>query len=120
MEANRYSLVNVLLHDLPSSRRNKLHLTSPSRLIVVSEVVAVFGTVVAVGVVHQGHLAIFVPVSAAQGCQRLAPVPPAALLITAATVSLHLISPVSESAALLPRLSAGVNRATGSYPISRR
>ena len=103
MEANRHSPDNVLLHDLPSRRRNKLHLTSPSGLAVVSEVVAVFGAVVAVGVVHRGHLAIFVPVLAAQGCQRLAPVPPAALLITAATVSLHLISPVSESAALLPK-----------------
>ena len=120
MEANRYSLDNVLLHDLPSRRRNKLHLTSPSGLAIASEVVAVFGAVVAVGVVHRGHLAIFVPVSAAQECQRLAPVPPAALLITAAIVSLRLISPVSESAALLPRLSARVNRATGSDPISLR
>ena len=118
MEANRYSPDNVLLHDLPSRRRNKLHLTSPSRLAVVSEVVAVFGAVVAVGVVHRGHLAISVPVSAALGCQQLAPVHPAALLLTAATVSLHLISPVSESAALRPKLSAGVNRATGSDLIS--
>ena len=94
MEANRYSPDNVLLHDLPSRRRNKLHLTSPSGLAVVSEVVAVFGAVVAVGVVHRGHLAIFVPVSAEQECQRLAPVPPVALLITAAIVSTSDISGV--------------------------
>ena len=120
MEVNRYNPDNVLLHVLPSRRRNKLHPTSPSGLAVASEIVAVFGAVVAVGVVHQGHLAIFVPVSAAQECQRLAPVPPAALLTTAAIVSLRLISPVPESDALLPRLSAGVNRATGSNPISLR
>ena len=86
MEANRYSPDNVLLHDPSSRRRNKLHLTSPSGLAVVSEVVAVFGAVVPVGVVHRGQIAISVPVSAALGCLQLAPVHPAALLLTAATV----------------------------------
>ena len=70
MEANRHSPDNVLLHDPPSRRRNKLNLTSPSGLAVVSEVVAVFEAVFeAVCVVHRGHLAISVSVSAALGCR---------------------------------------------------
>ena len=106
MEANRYSPDNVLLHDPPSHRRNKLHLTSPSGLAIVSEVVAVFGAVVAVGVVHRGQIATSVPVSAALGCLQLAPVCPAALLLTAAIVSLCLISPVSESAETIRRIKS--------------
>ena len=109
MEANRYSPDNVLLHDPSSRRRNKLHLTSPSGLAVVSEVVAVFGAVIPVGFDHRGQIAISVPVSAALGYLRPAPVYPAALLLTATTVSLYLISPVSESAALRPKLSVRVN-----------
>ena len=120
MEAKRYSPDNVLLHDPSSRRRNKLHLTSPSGLAVVSEVVAVFGAVVPVGVVHRGQIAISVPVSAALGCLQLAPVHPAALLLTATTVSLCLISTVSESAALRPKLFVGVTPATGSDLISLR
>ena len=79
MEANRHSPDNVLLHDPSYRRRNKLHLTSPSRLDVVSEVVAV--AVVAVGAIHRGQIATSVPVSAALGCLQLAPVHPAALYV---------------------------------------
>ena len=52
--------------------------------------------------------------SVALGHLRPASVHPAALLLTATTVSLCLISPVSESAAPRPKLSAGVNPANGS------
>ena len=77
MEANHHSPDNVLLHDPSYRRRNKLHLTSPSGLDVVSEDVAV--AVVAVGAIHRGQIATSVPVSAALGCLQLAPVHPAAL-----------------------------------------
>ena len=79
MEANRYSPDNVLLHDPSSRRRNKLHLTSPSGLDVVSEVVAVVETIITVGAVHRGQIATSVPVSAALGRLQLAPVHPVAL-----------------------------------------
>ena len=120
MEANRYCPDNVSLHDPSSRRRSTLHLTSPSGLDVVSEVVVVVGAVVAVGAVHRGQIATSVPVSAALGCLQLAPAHLVALLLPGATVSLCLISPESEPAALRPKLSAGVNPATGSDLISVR
>ena len=81
MESNRYSPDNVLLHDPSSRRRNKLYLTSPSGLDVVSEVVAVVEAVVAVGVVHRGHIATSVPVSAALGCLQLVAGPSGGTLV---------------------------------------
>ena len=94
MEANRYSPDNVSLHGPSSRRRSTLHLTSPSELDVISEVVVVIGAVVAVGAVHRRQIATSVPVSAALGCLQLAPAHLAALLLTGATVSLSDISGV--------------------------
>ena len=120
METNRYSPDNVSLHGLSSRRRSTLRLTSPFGLNVVSEVVVVGEAVVAIGAVHRGQIATSVPVSAALGCLQLPPAHLVAILLTGATVFLYLISPESEPAALRPKLSAGVNPATGSDLISVR